>query len=157
MFEVVLEDTLFPGPNSASTSDAPRLAASNNAMVEDRRIVAGTIADRTSGSRRTPRKSVIVILPDNHVVSPDAVADSLPHTEDHELVDVIIACAGQPANLPAMARFGRDIQMLFAPAGTSGEDLRELAMRQAPGDIVTLIGGAAVPSGTREFEMTGTA
>ena len=115
------------------------------------------VLDRKDGPRRTPRKSVIVVLPDNHVVSPEAVAEGLPQTEEHELVDVIIACAGQPANLGAIARVGRDVQVLLAPAGTSREDLRELAIRQAPGDIVTLLRGAAVPVAAREFEMFGTA
>lgn len=156
MYRAVLDDTLYSGTDAGATADASLRGAANIAKPEERRITVGTIADR-SGPRRTPRKSVIVVLPDNHVVSPEAVAEGLPHTEDHELVDVIIACAGQPANLAAIARVGRDVQVLLAPAGTSREDLRELAIRQAPGDIVTLLRGAAVPIVSREFEMFGTA
>ena len=94
-----------------------------------------------AGPRRTPRKSLIVVLPENHVVSPEMVTDRLPAEGDAELVDVILACAGQPHSIAALQRRVRDIQVLLAPAGTSTEDLRELAMNQAPGDIVTLMCG----------------
>jgi hypothetical protein len=94
-----------------------------------------------TGPRRTPRKSLIVVLPENHVVSPEMVTDRLPTEADADLVDVILACAGQPHSLAALQRRVRDIQVLLAPAGTSTEDLRELAMNQAPGDIVTLMCG----------------
>ena len=46
---------------------------------------------------------------------------------------------------------------LLAPAGTSAEDLRELAMKQAPGDIVTLLSGCLMPDlamGEREILKT---
>jgi hypothetical protein len=111
--------------------------------------------DRSSsdGPRRTPRKSLILVLPDNHVVSPEVVADGLPLTEDHELVDVIVACAGEPASLAALSRRVRDIQVLLAPAGTSPEALRELAISRSPADIVTLLSGAMLPPLTRELEM----
>jgi hypothetical protein len=56
-------------------------------------------------------------------------------------VDVIVACAGQPSDLPALQHAVRDAQFLLAPAGTSAEDLRELAMQLAPGDIVRLLNG----------------
>jgi hypothetical protein len=157
MVRAILDDTLFSDSDAAPTLDAGLRGAANLANQEERRVTVGTIADRSTGPRRTPRKSVIVVLPDNHMVSPEAVADGLPKTEDHELVDVIIACAGQPANLAAIARVGRDVQVLLAPAGTSREDLRELAIRQAPGDIITMLSSAAVPIATREFEMLGTA
>lgn len=91
--------------------------------------------------RRTPRKSVIVVVPDNHVVSPDLVSARLPIESDGDEVDVILACAGQPTSLAAIRRRVRDIQVLLAPAGTSSEELRELAMSQAAGDIVTLLSG----------------
>jgi hypothetical protein len=45
-----------------------------------------------------------------------------------------------------LQRSVRDAQFLLAPAGTSTEDLRELAMRQVPGDIVTLLSGALLPA-----------
>lgn len=91
--------------------------------------------------RRTPRKSLIVVLPENHVVSADVVADRLSTETEPDLVDVILACAGQPTGIAAIQRRVRDLQVLLAPAGTSDEDLRELAMAQAPGDIVTLLDG----------------
>ena len=94
--------------------------------------------------RRTPRKSLIVVLPDNHVVSPDLVTDRLLAERDNEDVDVILACAGQPVSIAALQRRVRDLQVLLAPAGTSTEDLRELAMKQALGDIVTLLSGTPV-------------
>ncbi len=97
--------------------------------------------------RRTPRKSLIVVLPDNHVVSPDLITERLlaeRDNEDNEDVDVILACAGQPLSLAALQRSVRDLQVLFAPAGTSNEDLRELAMKRAPGDIVSLLSGTRV-------------
>ena len=96
------------------------------------------------GVRRTPRKSVIVVLPDNHFVSPEQVSDRLPPEGDSEQVDVILACAGQPTGIAALQRKIRDLQVLLAPAGTSTQDLRELAMRRAPGDIVTLFSGTPV-------------
>jgi hypothetical protein len=98
--------------------------------------------------RRTPRTSLIVVLPDNHVVSPDRLAERLP-AEGAENVDIIVACAGQPVNLADLQRRVRDAQFLLAPAGTSTEDLRELAMKQAPGDIVSLLNGITLPMASR--------
>ena len=97
-----------------------------------------------TGPRRTPRKSLIVVLPENHVIPSDLVTNQLTSDGDSEVVDVILACAGPPRSLFALQRRVRDIQVLLAPAGTSSEDLRELAMRQAPGDIVTLLSGTPV-------------
>ncbi len=98
-------------------------------------------ASSDKGPRPTPRTSLIVVLPENHTVSPAGLAGRLPvaHARD---VDVIVACAGQPMNLHVLQRTVSDAQFLLAPAGTSMEDLRELAMQQAPGDIVTLLNGA---------------
>jgi hypothetical protein len=84
------------------------------------------------------------VLPDNHAVSPELVADRLPPEGDNEIVDVILACAGTPHNFAALQRRVRDLQVLLAPAGTSTEDLRELAMKRAPGDIVTLLSGSPI-------------
>jgi hypothetical protein len=108
--------------------------------------VVPAIANRQGqhGPRRTPRKSLIVVLPENHVVSPDLVAVRLPAQGDDEEMDVILACAGQSTSIAALQRQVRDLRVLRAPAGTSTEDLRELAMRQAPGDIVTLLCGTPV-------------
>jgi hypothetical protein len=102
------------------------------------------LLEQPAVTRRTARVSVIVVLPENHVVSPDRLAEGLRAHGDQQ-VDVVIACAGEPANLAAARqRFG-DAQFLLAPAGTTTEDLRELAMRQAPGDIVTLLSGDPAP------------
>jgi hypothetical protein len=102
------------------------------------------LLEQPAVTRRTARVSVIVVLPENHVVSPDRLAEGLRAHEDQQ-VNLVIACAGEPANLAAARqRFG-DAQFLLAPAGTTTEDLRELAMRQAPGDIVTLLSGDPAP------------
>jgi hypothetical protein len=102
----------------------------------------GTNADAPyTGPRRTPRKSLIVVLPENHVVSPEAVSAHISDEDGTGQVDVILACAGQPGGLAALQRKIRALQVLLAPAGTSGEDLRELAMSQAGGDIITLLSG----------------
>jgi hypothetical protein len=84
---------------------------------------------------------LIVVLPENHVVPTDVVADHLDSSAEPDQIDVILACAGQPNGITALQRRVRDLQVLLAPAGTSREDLRELAMRRAPGDIVTLLNG----------------
>jgi hypothetical protein len=105
--------------------------------------------------RRTPRISLIVVLPENHVVSPDRLAQGLRAHGDQD-VDVVVACAGQPANLSALQRSAGDAQFVLAPVGTTTEDLRQLAMQQTPGDIVTLLSGALLPelSTSSELSMT---
>jgi hypothetical protein len=52
---------------------------------------------------------------------------------------VIIVCAGEPANLPELEMFAPGAKFIIAASGTSPEDLREVAMRRASGDIVTLV------------------
>ncbi len=94
-----------------------------------------------SGPRRTPRRSLIVVLPENHSLAPERVVEHLADLGDQDVVDVIVACAGPSSSLAALQRRVRDIQVLLAPAGTSVGDLRELAMKQSPGDIVTLVSG----------------
>jgi hypothetical protein len=85
-----------------------------------------------------------MVLPENHVVSPDRLAEGLRAHGDQQ-VNVVIACAGQPTNLAATQRTVGDAQFLLAPAGTTTEDLREFAMRQVSGDIVTLLSGHLDP------------
>jgi hypothetical protein len=119
-----------PGPTTAHGLDQGLLG-----------LQVGAASKTYQGARRTPRKSLIVVLPEDHVVSPDLVSERLPAEGDSEAVDVILACAGQPLNIATLQRRVRDLQVLLAPAGTSSEDLRELAMNQAPGDIVTLLSG----------------
>jgi hypothetical protein len=127
---------------------SPPIVANQDASVQSvagqRERFAATTApfEASRGPRRTPRKSLIVVLPENHVVSPDLVSDRLPGGSGDEVIDVILACAGPPVGIAALQRRVRDLQILLAPAGTSTEDLRELAMSQAPGDIVTLLSGS---------------
>jgi hypothetical protein len=102
--------------------------------------------------RRTPRVSLIVVLPESSVVSPDRLAESL-RSHGKQDIDIVVACAGQPTNLSALQKSVGDAQFLLAPAGTSTEDLRELAMRQAPGDIVTLLSGALLPASNVEGSL----
>ena len=107
-------------------------------------------------SRRTPQVSLIVVLPENHVVTSGSLVERLRAYRDHE-VHVVVACAGQPTNLVALQRTIGDAQFLLAPSGTSAQDLRELAMRQVPGDVVTLLSGAPVSEpgcGAAELLMT---
>jgi hypothetical protein len=103
-------------------------------------------------TRRTPRVSLIVVLPESHVICPDRLVERLREHGDQD-VDVVVACAGQPTNLSALQRSVGDAQFLLAPAGTSTEDLRELAMRQVGGDIITLLSGALLPAATAEAPL----
>jgi len=140
------------GTEANSNSDrAAQAHEFADAMVMEKpedRGTLGPIFDRAKNRaepRRTPRVSLIVVLPENHVVSPDRLAEGL-RAHGNQDVDVVVACAGQPTNLSALQRSVGDAQFLLAPAGTSTEDLRELAMRQVPGDIVTLLSGALLPA-----------
>ncbi len=100
------------------------------------------LADARPSKRGTPRHSLIVLLPENHVVSPDMLTASLRPRGGEQIIDVLVACAGQPTNLSALQRSIGAAQFLLAPAGTSIEDLRELAIRETSGDIVRLVSGA---------------
>jgi hypothetical protein len=147
-------DSVIAAPGSVRDDSK---AAKKSQAVDHRTILtSGELADRAPSLRRTPRHSLIVVLPENHVVSPDRLTESLRARVDQD-VDVLVACAGQPTNLSALQRSVGDAQFLLAPAGTSTEDLRELAIRQAPGDIVRLLSGALLAEfhGTeRELFMT---
>jgi hypothetical protein len=132
---VILQES--QSPLTAITSRDSLHSAPNHADP----VTVNIASDRRDGPRRTPRKSLIVVLPENHAVSPDHVSDRLSEDGGADETDVILACAGQPTSLAAFQRRIRDLQILLAPAGTTGEDLRELAMNQAPGDIITLMGG----------------
>jgi hypothetical protein len=100
-------------------------------------------AKHGSAPYRAPRFALIVVLPDNHVVSPDRLAERL-RAHGGRNTEMVVVCAGQPTNLAALQQSVGDAQFILAPAGTSIEDLRELAMRQVPGDIVTLVSGTPV-------------
>ena len=98
----------------------------------------GEVADQLAFTRRAPRRSVILLLPDEHSVSPELLLNGLRLRREHE-VDVLVACAGQPADLGALQRCVGHARFLLAPAGTPAEALREMALAQAAGDIVTLL------------------
>jgi GT2 family glycosyltransferase len=97
-----------------------------------------------SAAKKEPLRSLIVVIPADHAFAPDRIADRLADGMKPDL-DIIVACAGQPADLAAIHAHLPTAQFLLAPAGTSGEDLRALALAQAAGDIVTLVSG--VPAG----------
>jgi hypothetical protein len=101
-----------------------------------RRIAVGAAA-----MRRAPRMSLIVVLPDYPEAHAERIAQCLSSWRDDER-DVTIACAGQPNNLDSLKRIARTARFLLAPSGTSAEDLRELAMEQTHGDIVTVLNGS---------------
>jgi len=130
----LVQDTFSPPTLMAAEAPQP-----SSALQYERLVSAAAARAGQHGPRRTPRKSFIVVLPEDHVVSPDLVRDKLPAQGEDEEMDVILACAGQSTSIAALKRQVRDLWVLQAPAGTSTEDLRELAMRQAPGDIVTLL------------------
>lgn len=147
--------------DSASPDRASQAHAFADALVTEKpetndQALSGSGAkavNHRAGLRRTPRVSLVVVLPENHVVSPERLARGLRAHENQE-IDVVVACAGQPTNLSALQRSVGDAHFLLAPAGTSTEDLRELAMRQAPGDIVTLLSGALLPEAGAQAERT---
>ena len=137
----------LPGPARRDTTPHDRLGGAEPRVIDYSVIGRERApADVSVAMRRAPRMSVVVVLPENHVVSPDALLNGLRACGDVE-VDVMVACAGQPTNLGALQRCVRDAQFLLAPAGTSPEDLREMALAQAPGDIVTLLPGALLHEG----------
>lgn len=141
---------------SISPKADSRASKETEAINHRMKFTSGELAERAPSLRRTPRHSLIVVLPEHHVVSPDRLTQSLRARVDQD-VDVLVACAGQPTNLSALQRSVGEAQFLLAPAGTSTEDLRELAIRQAPGDIVRLLSGALLADshGTeRELFMT---
>ena len=141
--------------NRASQGHAFADAIVAESSETDRQVTSSTgseLVKRAASPRHTPRVSLIVVLPENHVISPDRLAKGL-RAHGKQEVDVVVACAGQPANLSALQRSVGDAQFLLAPAGTSTEDLRELAMRQVPGDIVTLLSGALLPEAGANTEL----
>lgn len=156
MFRAGLNDLLHQALYSHSDETGGSATAGSLGEERDRFDGRAAFAEASARPRRTPRKSLIVVIPENHFVSPELVAERVPSTGDQEAVDVIVACAGQPVNLAALQRKVRDVRVLLAPAGTSTEDLREIAIKQAPGDIVTLLSGLLVgtPTGDREISST---
>ena len=144
MFPAGVDVTVVQGKFSSPTSTQNDPSERSPVRLHERLMPIPPMLQEQSGPRRTPRKSLIVVLPENHEVSPDRVAERLQADGENEQVDVILACAGQPSGIAALRRRVQDLQVLLAPPGTSPEDLRELAMNRAPGDIVTLLNGTPV-------------
>lgn len=156
MDPVGAEDVLNPDRASQAHAFADAIIAEQSRPKHQGALGAGFEPRKHQAvPRRTPRVSLIVVLPENHVVSPDRLAQGLRAHGDQD-IDVVVACAGQPTNLSALQRSVGDAQFLLAPVGTTTEDLRELAMRQVPGDIVTLLSGALLPEmgANAELSMT---
>ncbi len=130
----------------SSLPSLENLNGDSSAAIEFNKFVPRVRARvSSSGPRRTPRVSLILVLPDDQVVDPDRLAQRLSADPDVD-VHVTIACAGQPTNLDVLKRTVRSARFLLAPEGTTAEDLRELAMEQTPGDIVTLLNVALLCS-----------
>lgn len=113
---------------------------------------SSSVVAASAPTYRTPRVALIVVLPENHVVSAAQLAERL-RAHNGRRIDVVVACAGTPTNLAALQQSIGDAQFILAPAGTSVEDLRELAMRQVPGDIVTLVSGAPISESAVDREL----
>jgi hypothetical protein len=99
---------------------------------------------RASLNRSTPRRSLIVVIGEGQGLAPGVISERLITAREEADVDVILACAGPLDRVAAIRELVRDARVLVAPPGTSSEDLRELAIEQAPGDIVTLLSGGHV-------------
>ena len=142
MISVELQSNAFEKAQFSGAGSSDRVIQRPHKRVAVDSASDAPDAESFSARRRTPRRSLVVILPDDHVVSPSAVAGRLATPANGDENDVIVACAGRPRNLDALCREVPDLQVLLAPSGTSTEDLRALAMTKAPGDIVTLVCGS---------------
>lgn len=125
-----------PGSNTRQTRESP--IADDAPRSDYSAVGSAEFGDLQPLNRTSPRRSVVLVLSESRSISPDLLVHGL-RIRGEEQVDVLVACAGQPADLSALQRCVGDAQFLLAPAGTSVEDLREMAMAQAPGDIVTLM------------------
>lgn len=119
---------------------------------------------RSSGAfanlQKLPSRTVIVVLPANHSVPFERIAVRAVHDGGQEL-EMIVACAGQPAHATVTAIHARlpTAQFLLAPAQMGALDLRALAIARATGDIVTIIDGipdAGAERTTRGARASGT-
>jgi hypothetical protein len=116
--------------------------ASESPLLDFRAIrTADVYSDRAAARRKNPRVSAVVVLTESNVVSSEGLLSGVRSRVGDD-ADVVIVCAGYLANLPTLQRCMRDALFLIAPEGTSSEDLREMAMAQARGDIVTLMSDA---------------
>jgi hypothetical protein len=125
---------------SSSPAVGP-LYGNSSTAAEFNKFVPLRLGVGSSGPRRTPRVSVILVLPDDQAIDTARLALRLP--PGYEGVELtVVACAREPSKLDELKRTARDVRFLLAPPGTSAEDLREFAMEQTPGDIVTLLNAA---------------
>lgn len=113
---------------------------STSTPIENEAVSRSTSRAVPPRAGAAPRTSVIVLLSGSEPISPERLVERVAAVNDGH-ASVIVACSGRPANLPALQRTVDSVEFLLAPAGTSSEDLRELAMRRAPGDIVRLLDG----------------
>lgn len=132
-------------PARAFQMRSVQLARRRNASVS-RHATDADGAEVRRPARLTPRMSLIVILADNESVGPERIQQELGTCPPDDR-DVIFACAGRPANLMRLSRRVHDAQFVFAPPGTSREDLRVLGIQRAHGDIITLVNGIGVDRG----------
>jgi hypothetical protein len=131
-----------------------RPCATSTSTPIEKEVVIRTAQYAPSAKRGSaPRTSIIVLVSDADAVSPERLAERVAALDDGH-GHVIVACSGRPANLPALQRTVDSVEFLLAPAGTSSEDLRELAMRRAPGDIVRLLDGVPRRAHVAEVDAT---
>jgi hypothetical protein len=139
-----LDDRGDTGANCSAVGNAPANDATVSPLTgQDGVNFRAPAIYQSAERRRTPRKSLILVLPDNHSLALEELAQRLP-VASYADADVIVAYTAQYTDLNVLQRAVGDAQFLLAPAGTSTADLRELAMKQAPGDIVTLLNGASL-------------
>ena len=140
-FQVSIVSRSDPDDCVSWNSDAASIDVVDHASGE---LDYGGFRPRTQflARRKTPRVSLIFLLRDGQVMEPKRLAGRLAPQRD-EGMDVIVACAGQPGNLDVLRRTARHARFYLAPADTTEEDLRELAIKQTGGDIVTLLRGAS--------------
>lgn len=123
-------------------NNAPTPAAAPRLVRDDEAQSAGYRGPRPWTEHRSePTVSIVVIVGDDTAVPTDRLIQRLPRAVDRE-VDLVVAFAGVPADAAVIKRARRDARVVLAPPGTSTQELRALAMREAGGDIVTLINGA---------------
>lgn len=135
---------LSPTSANAALPATRTAAAASRETVAYRPVVAGDRRSYTIAPdipvlerRRTPRQSVIVVVSDDSVFSADALAcHAIASGGD---VDVTVACAGNLSVVGALRERPRNVRVLVGPVGMTRADLRELAMSQVSGDIVTLV------------------
>jgi len=95
-----------------------------------------------ASAQKDPVQALIVTIPAHHAVSVEHVLAHVP-PGPADMRDIIVACAGQPADRAAIHAGLRSADFLLAPAETSREALRALAAKRAAGDILTFIDGHA--------------